>query len=141
MLPISHDLPTPSRTAPSRRRSLLRTFLVLVALLTLPTFAAAAVLVTAPVRPTGDQRIQCGIVNTANAPRTVSISWIDEDGGVVTSTGELSLPPGGAFSVYTSFLIERYCRFEVQGAKDAYRAHMVVFDATTSRIIATAEAR
>jgi hypothetical protein len=142
MLPNPLEHPIARRATPSRRRGLLRaTTLALPLLLGLHGLATAAVLVTPPVQPVGDQRIQCGIVNTASAERTVTISWIDEDGNVVTSTGELTLAPGGAYSIYTSFAIERYCRFDVQGVKDAYRAHLVVIDASTGEAQATAEAR
>jgi hypothetical protein len=116
-------------------------FSALALALAFPVAAQAAVLTSAPVVPTGSQRIQCGIVNAGNAARSVTIDWMDEDGEVVISTGELTVPAGGAFSSYTSFLIERSCRFTVQGTKDSWRAHLVLFDASSGLVLATSDAR
>jgi hypothetical protein len=122
---------------PSRIR-----FLLAIALaLALPGAAQAAVLTTAPFIPTGSQRIQCGILNAGNTARPVTIDWIDEDGDVVISTNEVNVPAGGSFASYTSFGIERSCRFTVQGAKDSWRAHLVLFDSTSGLVLATSDAR
>lgn len=96
------------------------------------TATFGATLATAPV-PNNVPMVHtvwCDITNIDGVPRDITIDVMDQFGGVVTSSGPVSLPPfaGHAHSDTSGNAV--WCRFTVSGSAKKFRALAVYDDGT-----------
>jgi len=88
--------------------------------------ARADTLFSPPLVADGTNFFDCYLVNVSLKPRKVRIDVISREGDVVESV-ETTLGPGQEdVARATSDLRPRYCKFVVQGAKQLYRASVLV---------------
>ena len=88
--------------------------------------ARADTLFSPPLVADGTNFFDCYLVNVSLKPRKVRIDVISREGAVV-ETVETTLGPGEEdVARATSDLRPRYCKFVVQGARQLYRASVLV---------------
>ena len=96
--------------------------------------ADSSVLITAPLTSgSGSESgslLQCNIVNVSDDRRDVKISTLLFDVTILGSSSP-TLEPGHAFSLnYNSSGVEGYCKFDVRGCAEDFRANACVSDMT-----------
>ncbi len=88
--------------------------------------ARAATLVSPPLVPDGENVLDCYLVNVGEKPRTVVIHVVARDGSVI-ETVTTTLGPGEEdVARATADQLPRYCRFDVDGPKSAFRASILI---------------
>ena len=94
--------------------------------------AFGATLATAPV-PNNIPMVHtvwCDITNIDGVPRDITIDVMDAFGGVVSSSGQVPLPPSAGFAHSDTSGGAAWCRFTVSGSAKKFRALAVYDDGT-----------
>ena len=88
--------------------------------------AHAAVLVSPPLVPDGDNVLDCYLVNVGQKTRTVVIDVFARDGSVIESVATTLGPGEEDVARAEADQLPRYCRFTVTGPKSEYRASILI---------------
>ena len=80
-----------------------------------------------------DLRVDCLAQNFNTAPQTLTVDMLDLSGAVVTTTGAVSIPPGGVggISATGSTTAIVTCRYTVSGSIKKWRAIGIVTTITS----------
>jgi len=116
-----------------------RSFITLMLMLALASVAQAATLYTPPLQ---SGSLACTMVNVSNQARVVEVTVMRGNGSVLDTTGPLSLPPltiaGMALGGPSDY---HFCKFQVEGGKDAVRGSLCIIDDSSGNCITAVEAQ
>jgi hypothetical protein len=86
----------------------------------------ATTLVTPPLVPDGENQLDCYLVNVSNKLRQATIQVLNRDGEVLKAV-DVALHPGAEeVATVEAHELPRYCKFIVEGAKNHFRASILV---------------
>lgn len=88
----------------------------------LASSADAGELITPAFNRESPDVLRCIATNLGQHARAVTVEFINADGVVVFSTANPSLAPRAVFDVSDQAGGARYCRFDVEGSKNSWRA-------------------